>query len=132
MRVAPLNLPDSARVLVVDEAAVAKGIRRVLSAHKVQVAADGLEALALCLERAPDLILYDVATADLPPDELYRRLRADGRGLERRLVLTAAGTLTPELARLVEAEDIPCLDKPFEANDVERLLDAIAAGATAR
>jgi signal transduction histidine kinase len=132
MRVTPLNLPDSARVLVVDEAAVAKGVRRVLSAHKVQVAGDGLEALALCLERAPDLILYDVATPDLPPDELFRRLRADGRGLERRLVLTAAGTLSPELARLVGAEGIPCLDKPFEAKDVERLLDAIAASATAR
>jgi signal transduction histidine kinase len=131
MRVAPLNLPDSARVLVVDEAAVAKGIRRILSAHKVQVAADGLEALALGLDRPPDLILYDVATPDLSPIELFARLRADGRGLERRLVLTVAGTLTPELAKLVEAEDLPCLDKPFEAKDVERVLDAIA-GATAR
>jgi CheY-like chemotaxis protein len=123
MRVAPLRLPDSARILIVDEPAVAKGLRRVLSAHKVQLAGDGLEALALCLERPFDVILYDVATADLSPGELFRRLRADGRGLERRLVLTAAGTLGPELARLADDEGIPCLDKPFEASEVERLLD---------
>jgi CheY-like chemotaxis protein len=120
----PVRLPAAARVLVVDEPAVAKGIRRVLAGHKVQLAGDGMEGLAQHLERPFDLLLYDVATPDLPADEVFRRLRADGRGLERRLVLTLAGTLSSDLAKLVEAEGIRCLDKPFDATDVERLLDA--------
>jgi len=117
---------SSARILVVDEAAVAKGIRRVLSGHKVDLANDGVEALALCQERPFDLILYDVATQDLAADEAFRRLEEAGGGLERRLVLTAAGALRPELERLVATKRIRHLDKPFEARDVQRLLEKAA------
>ena len=118
-----LRLPQPGRILVVDaQPTVAKAIRRVLSAHKVQTAEGGLEALALCAEHAFDLVLYDVMTHDLPPEEMYQRLRDAGGGRERRLVLTAAGALSPSLAKLAAEAAIPCVDKPLEAGDIELLL----------
>jgi signal transduction histidine kinase len=118
------DLPSAARILVVEpDPSITKAVRRLLSGHKVRTVSDGPEALALCREHPFDLVLYDVHAADLSPQDMFRRLQESGGGLERRLVLTLAGTLDPELAALVEAERIPCLDKPFDARDVDRLLE---------
>jgi two-component system cell cycle sensor histidine kinase/response regulator CckA len=123
---APTRSPEraAARILVVDpEPSVAKAVRRLLSGHKVRTATDGPEALALCHDHPFDLVLYDVHAADLSPQDMFRRLQEAGGGVERRLVLTAAGTLDPELASLAEAERIPCLDKPFSASEIDALLE---------
>jgi two-component system cell cycle sensor histidine kinase/response regulator CckA len=123
MRAPGLRLPQPARLLVVDaELSVAKAIRRVLSGHKVQTADGGVEALALVAEHPFDLVLYDIMTRDLSPADMYRGLQELGRGLERRLVLTAAGALGPEIVKLVEEAGIPCVDKPFDADEIELLL----------
>jgi signal transduction histidine kinase len=114
---------DPARILVVDaEPAVAKAIRRVLAGHKVQTADGGVDALALLGEQPFDLVLYDVMTRDLPPPEMHRRLQEMGGGLERRLALTVAGALAPEVAKLVAESGVPCLDKPFDAGEIDLLL----------
>jgi CheY-like chemotaxis protein len=120
-RATALRLPEPARILVVDaEPTVAKAIRRVLSGHKVQTADGGVDALALFAAHPFDLILYDVETADLSPADMYQRLRE--LGLERRLVFTMAGALGATLAKLVAEAAIPCVDKPFDAGEIELLL----------
>jgi len=127
-RAPALRLPQPARILVVDaEPAVAKAIRRVLSAHKVQTADGGVEALARLGEQPFDLLLYDVMTRDLPAPDLYRRLQEMGHGLERRLALTVAGALSPEVAKLVAESGLPCVDKPFDAGEIELLLSTRAS-----
>ena len=118
-----LRLPQPARILVVDaEPSVAKAMRRVLSGHKVQTADGGIGALALLGEHPFDLVLYDVMTRDLSAADLYRRLQEMGHGLERRLALTVAGALAPDVAKLVAETGLPCLDKPFDAGEIELLL----------
>jgi signal transduction histidine kinase len=118
-----LRLPTPARILVVDaEPAVAKAIRRVLSGHKVETAEGGVDALARLAEHPFDLVLYDVMTRDLSAPDLYRRLEEMGGGLERRLALTAAGALSPEVAKLVAETGVRCVDKPFDAGEIDLLL----------
>jgi signal transduction histidine kinase len=118
-----LRPPRAARILVVDaEPTVAKAIRRVLSGHKVQTADDGIAALALLSEQPFDLVLYDVMTRDVTPPELHRRLQEMGRGLERRLAFTVAGALAADVAKLVEQNAIPLVDKPFDAAEIDLLL----------
>jgi two-component system, NtrC family, sensor kinase len=113
------------RLLLVDaDPALAKAMRRVLSGHKVEMAATGLEALALCGERDFDLVLYDVAVLDLPPIDMHRRLRERGDGAERRLVFTSAGALVPEVAAYMSEAGILCLDKPFAPAEIDLLLAA--------
>jgi signal transduction histidine kinase len=121
-RASAARAPEPARILVVDEPTVAKAIRRVLSAHKVHTADGGIAALAVLEEQLFDLMLYDVTTRDLAPADLVRRLDGMSGDVARRLVLTAAGALPPELARLVTERGIPCLDKPFAADEVDALL----------
>jgi signal transduction histidine kinase len=121
-RAAAARAPEPARILVVDEPTVAKAIRRVLSTHKVQTADGGIAALAALEDRPFDLVLYDVTTRDLAPADLVRRLEGMGGDAVRRLALTAAGALPPELARLCAERGIPCLDKPFDAGEVDALL----------
>jgi len=122
-RAPALRLPEVARILLVDaEPALAKAMRRVLSGHKVETTASGLEALALCQERPFDLVLYDVMTPDLLPLDMYRRLQETGSGAERRLAFTSAGALPPEVTAFINETPVPCLDKPFDAAEVEHLL----------
>ncbi|HVU52103.1 MAG TPA: ATP-binding protein [Polyangia bacterium] len=126
-RASGLRLAPAARILVVDaEPAVAKAIRRVLSGHKVQTADGGVDALARLSEQPFDLVLYDVMTRDLPAPELYSRLQEMGHGLERRLALTAAGALPPDVAKLVAEAGVPCVDKPFDAGEIDLLLSTRA------
>jgi signal transduction histidine kinase len=114
---------EPARILVVDgEPTVAKAIRRVLSGHKVQTADGGIGALALLGEHPFDLVLYDVMTRDLSAPDMWRRMQDLRAGLERRLALTAAGALAPEITRLVAENGVPCVDKPFDASEIELLL----------
>jgi signal transduction histidine kinase len=118
-----LKPPQPARILVVDaEPAVAKAIRRVLAGHKVQTADGGVDALALVGEQPFDLVLYDVMTRDLSAPDMYRRLQEMGRGLEHRLAFTVAGALAPEVTKLVAERDVPCVDKPFDAGEIDLLL----------
>jgi signal transduction histidine kinase len=121
-RASAARATEPAHILVVDDPAVAKAIRRVLSTHKVQTADGGIAALAVLEDRPFDLVLYDVTTRDLAPADLVRRLEGMGGDAVRRLALTAAGAIPPELARLCTERGIPCLDKPFEAGDVDALL----------
>jgi two-component system, NtrC family, sensor kinase len=118
-----LQAPQAGRILVVDaEPAVAKAIRRVLTGHRVQTADGGVDALALCGEHPFDLVLYDVMITDLSPVDMYQRLREGGAGLERRLVFTIAGALSPELAAFIDQTGVPCIDKPFDMAEIDLLL----------
>ncbi|HEX4404462.1 MAG TPA: hypothetical protein VH560_06525 [Polyangia bacterium] len=96
-----------------------QAIRRVLAAHKVQTADGGVDALALFAAHPFDLVLYDVETADLSAADMYQHLREFG--LERRLV-TMAGARGATLAKLVAEAAIPCVDKPFDAGEIDLLL----------
>jgi signal transduction histidine kinase len=117
------RLPEPARILVVDaEPTVAKAIRRVLAGHKVQTADGGLGALVLLGEQPFDLVLYDVMTRDLSAPDMWRRMQELGPGLERRLAVTVAGALSPEVTKLVAENGVPCVDKPFDAGEIDLLL----------
>jgi two-component system NtrC family sensor kinase len=117
------RMPAVARILLVDpEPSIVKAMRRVLSAHKIEATDSGLEALALCQRRRFDLVLYDVMTGDCPAPDVYRRLHELGDGAERRMVFTSAGALPAEVAAFVVETGVPCLDKPFDASDIDRLL----------
>jgi CheY-like chemotaxis protein len=64
-------------VLVVDDNAANRTMHRAILAKKFEVvtAASGREAIALCRENLPDLILLDIEMPDLDGIETCRRLR---------------------------------------------------------
>lgn len=112
------------RVLVVDdEAAIRRVVTRFLTrrGYDVAEAADGAAALRLLRSAHFDVILSDVRMPGLGGEELLRRLRAQGTGLERRLVFvtgdvdwTPAGADGPEIPVLVKPVSLASLAQAVE------------------
>ena len=115
----------SPRVLVVDDdRAVRDALRRALQLEdlEVDVAADGMEALARVREAAPDLLVLDVMMPGVDGFGVVRRLRQDGVDVPV-LLLTARDAVADRVTGLdVGADDY--LVKPFA---LEELLARVRA-----
>jgi signal transduction histidine kinase/ActR/RegA family two-component response regulator len=109
-----------ARILVVDdERAIARVIAASLPEHDVTVAGSGHDALTLSLSGSFDCILSDVAMPDVSGPQLFEALRADGRGLEARMVFMTGGAFAPRAAAFLERVPNACIEKPFQIASVE-------------
>jgi two-component system OmpR family response regulator len=115
------------RVLVVeDEPKMAAAIRRVLLSERyaVDVAPDGVSALALAASSTYDLVVLDRMLPDLDGTEVVRLLR--GRGVRVPvLMLTALGTLDERVTGLDAGAD-DYLTKPFAFTELLARLRALA------
>ena len=113
-------------VLVVDdEEDVREFLRSLLEDHgyTVRLAADGLEAMQLVQQAAPDLILLDLMMPQETGTGLYRKLR-ERRELKAIPVIVISGLAGRNVA---VSRSVPVFDKPI---DQDGLLSAIEALAT--
>ena len=113
------------RVLVVDdEPDVAGVLVDLLRAEHQQVdaATDGRAALEKIEAAAYDLILCDVRMPGLDGPELYRALRLLHPELLPRFVFLTGDTLNPESREFVQQTGAPCISKPFDFDEVYRVI----------
>lgn len=121
-------VPARRRILIVeDDPRMVDVLRNVLELEGepdwcVESTGDGGRALALAAETPPDVVLLDVRLPGLDGGEVYRRLRASGRGHTRVLFLSAGTAL--DLARY-GIEDGVLLRKPLELPLLMGLLRAL-------
>lgn len=124
----------SLRVLVVDdEESIRRSLVRFLQrrGHTVEVAASGLEALQR-IDDAPvdatfDVVLTDLRMPELGGDQLFRLLRARGRGLERRLVFVTGDSATSSAHEFLVSTGQPVLMKPFALEELAHVVESHAA-----
>lgn len=108
-------LPDRPRILVVDDQAVnVQALYRVFAAdHQVYVATSGEQALKICADKRPDLVLLDVVMPGIDGYETCARLKAD---LETRdipvIFVTAQGDEEAE-TRGLDAGAVDFITKPI-------------------
>jgi two-component system NtrC family sensor kinase len=118
-------LPPGCRVLVVDDepdvAGVLVDLLRAQHEH-VDAVADGRAALEKIGEAAYDLILCDVRMPGLDGPELYRALRLLHPELLSRFVFLTGDTLNPESREFVQETGAPCISKPFDFDEVFRVI----------
>lgn len=110
---AQASSPASARILVVDDdSRIAASVRRALiyEGYEVEVASDGLSALATARSREPDLIVLDVMLPGLDGMDVCRKLRRDTNVLI--LMLTALDATADRVQGLDTGAD-DYLTKPF-------------------
>ena len=106
------------RVLVVeDDEAIADVLRRTLrqEGHEVRSSGDGIEALEVAEEFAPDLVVLDLGLPGLDGVEVCRRLRAASD--VPILILTARADLDDRVEGLDSGAD-DYVVKPFERQEL--------------
>jgi two-component system response regulator MprA len=114
------------RILVVDdEPSVRDALDRALrmDGYKVQLAADGTEALEALAQQAPDAVVLDVLMPELDGLEVCRRLRAAGDRIPV-LMLTARDAV-PDRVRGLDAGADDYLVKPFALEELTARLRAL-------
>jgi len=82
------------RILVVDDNDDTRdALRELLRSwgHDVDVAADGCEAISLCLEQRPDVVLLDIRLPDLDGHDVARRMRSSPGG-DARCIIALTGS----------------------------------------
>ena len=118
-------LPPGSRILVVDdEPDVAGVLTDLLKAEngQVETASDGLAALAKLGQAEYDLILCDVRMPGLDGPDLYRALGRSHPELLSQFVFLTGDTLNPESREFVQQTGAPCLSKPFDFDEVYRVV----------
>jgi two-component system, cell cycle response regulator DivK len=111
------------RVLVVeDNEKNMKLFRDVLGAtgYEILEAASGEAAIAVAVERAPDLVLMDIQLPDIDGLEALRRLRADERTAAVPVLALTAQAMQGDRERFLDAGFDGYLSKPVDVPELIR------------
>ena len=125
-RPGPASAPRSRILVVDDEPLVGRAIQRILgAAHEVVVETSGRAALARA-ERGErfDLLLCDLMMPEMTGQDLLEALERTVPDLAGRVVFLTGGAFTPAAREFLESTRRPRLEKPFEAEALERLVAA--------
>jgi two-component system CheB/CheR fusion protein len=120
--------PRRARVLLIDdERGVQHALRRLLqrSGHEITIVADGHEGLAVLQEHSYEVILCDMRMPGLDGPGFYRELERRSPHLLSRLAFLTGDVLNPEAQAFFAQVNCPRLVKPFQAQEVRRLIQQI-------
>jgi two-component system NtrC family sensor kinase len=119
------------RALVVDdEPEVTATLAEMLArdAWQVDTADSGEAALDQVIATDYDVILSDIRMPNLGGLELYHRLKQAKPELARRFIVVTGDTLSGAVRAFLDDTGLPCLEKPFNADEVRKLAAAAAAG----
>ena len=127
----PPPLTPKTILVVDDESEIAAVLAEMLqrAGHRVDVAANGAEALEMLERRGYDLILTDTKMPVLDGVEFYRALERRFPQLCRRLIFVTGDVLDPEKRDFLASTGAPCLPKPFDLDEVRRVAHGLLATA---
>ncbi len=119
-----LHLPDPspAHLLIIDdEPALLRAMRRHLSEHRVDLASTGAEALEMLSKNHYDLILCDVMMPEMTGPELLDRARNElGGSIEDRFLFMTGGVFTEEQSLALRQTGCPTLPKPVGCEAIQK------------
>ncbi len=130
MRPAAADAPESpprASVLVVDdEPTIGEVVARYLerAGYRTRVAGDGPQALALCAQSPPDLVVLDIMLPGIDGLEVMRRLRELEGAPARVILLTARGREADRIVGLRRGAD-DYVVKPFSPGELVARVEAV-------
>ena len=101
------------------------GFRLERAGYEVLPARDGEEALALALERQPDLAILDVMMPKLDGYEVTQRLRDHAATSSMPVILLTARVQEADITRGFEAGADDYIKKPFSPQELRTRVQAI-------
>ena len=125
------RLLKGARVLVVDdEAPIATTLRELLAPeHEVVAATTAIEALAAIARRDFDVVFCDLMLPGTSGIDLYKQLRSERPGFERRIVFMTGGAFTARTMEFLASVDNRRVEKPFSLGLIEQIVRDMAEDA---
>jgi PAS domain S-box-containing protein len=118
-----------AKILIVDDDATNRNFLVTLlrySKHEMLEAANAADALVLAAEHLPELIISDVLMPQMDGYDFARRVRADSRIAQTRIVFYTASYYHASARELADACGIACvLPKPTSAQKIIETVDAV-------
>ncbi|MGZ3419922.1 MAG: PAS domain-containing hybrid sensor histidine kinase/response regulator [Polyangiales bacterium] len=122
--------PESATILrrlraivIDDEVRVAAAIRRLLEGdHDVDIETDARRALERLLRTDYDVVLCDLMMPGLSGMDLYGELVRSAPNVAARIVFVTGGASTPAAQQFLAKMANPCLEKPIDRKQLDRLL----------
>jgi adenylate cyclase len=115
--VAPVRATETGNILVVDDNAANREMlsrRLARVGHRVQVVANGPDALALLRQQPIDLVLLDVLMPQMSGYDVLQRLTADDALREIPVVMISALDEMDSVVRCIELGAEDYLPKPFD------------------
>jgi CheY-like chemotaxis protein len=125
--------PGKAILVVDDEPDVADLRAETLSldGHQVEAVNSGAAALTRILARDYDLVFSDMKMPGMSGAELYDEVARRRRGIERRFVFVTGDAMNPTTRQFLERTKAPSLTKPFDIDEIRRLVPQYTALASA-
>ena len=134
----PLKPPAAAEnaamktVLVADDKAAGRELMRTILEqlrYRVLEAGDGIEALRLCREQLPDLIILDIHMPGLDGFEVLEKLKADERFASTPIVALTASAMGGDRDRAFADGFTAYIAKPISLSDLRAELQRLLRGA---
>ncbi len=116
--------------LIIDnEPQICKMVSRALAPHHSAVtASSGAEALALIEDGEHfDFILCDLMMPNMTGMAFYEVLHDHDAQLAERVIFITGGAFTPEAREFLDSVSPPCIEKPFEVEQVCKAIAALAS-----
>ncbi len=126
----PAKTPDRGRILVIDDE---EGIREIFmrllkGEYEVVTAESGAVGLAILeKDRGFDGIFCDLMMPKMSGMELHAQLSQLDSNLAERIVFMSGGAFTPKASSYVEEVGNRCVEKPFEAEVLEKMAAEMVA-----
>jgi CheY-like chemotaxis protein len=116
--------PQRFRILVVDDnPALARAMRRMLSEHDTTTVHSGREALALLGQgERYDVILTDVMMPEMSGMDLYAEVSQLAHEQIEHMVFMSAGAFQGDIKAFFERVSNPTIEKPFDRIALKKLL----------
>ncbi len=119
----PTTTQQRVRVLVIDdEAAVGRAIKRVLGNCEVEVSTSGADGIARYEALQPDLVLCDLMMPELSGPVVYEMLRARFPDIDQHIVFMTGGVFTTKTQTFVDTTTLPVLKKPVALTQLRELV----------
>ena len=116
----------SLKILVTDDDELSRRLMRVIlthEGHRVEVAANGLEALEAVQNNTFDIVFMDLNMPDMDGMEASRQIRAWEDGDSHTFIVALTASYLPEIGQALFDSGIDnYVSKPFEVAQIQKLL----------
>jgi DNA-binding NtrC family response regulator len=104
-----------------------------LDGHQIETALNGRLALRKLQQQPFDVVISDLRMPGMSGQELFEQMKELNAALTGRIIFTTGDTASPDTQGFLQRSGSPCLQKPFDLNEVRRLVhEVLASGRSSR